>query len=86
MSVEISGKVEIAKVTEASINETSSKYYPTAVRGALFFFLLADISKIHSFYKYSLESYLNVVHRSIDYISDRKKFGDKNMLPFTEEG
>lgn len=57
----------------------------TAIRGALFYFLLSDISKIHSFYKYSLESFLIVVHRSIDEISVTKKFGGSNMIAFGEE-
>ena len=47
-------------------------YRPAAARGALIYFLLTDLTKIHSFYKYSLESYLVVVHRAIDKISDAK--------------
>jgi dynein heavy chain len=70
ISVEIAEKVEIAKSTEAKINETSEMYRPAAARGALIYFLLTDLTKIHSFYKYSLESYLVVVHRAIDKISD----------------
>jgi len=58
----------------------------TAIRGALFYFLLSDINKIHSFYKYSLESFLIVVHRSIDEISKNKKYEAENMIEFGEEG
>ena len=47
-------------------------YRPAASRGALVYFLLTDLSKIHSFYKYSLESYLVVIHRAIDNISEFK--------------
>ena len=72
ISVEIGEKVEIAKVTEAKINETSELYRPAASRGALVYFLLTDLAKIHSFYKYSLESYLVVIHRAIDNISENK--------------
>jgi dynein heavy chain len=72
ISVEIAEKVEIAKVTEAKINETSELYRPAASRGALIYFLLTDLSKIHSFYKFSLESYLVVIHRAIDNISENK--------------
>lgn len=83
LSVEISEKVAIAKVTEAKINETSENYRPAAARGALFYFLLSDLPKIHSFYKYSLESFLTVINRAIDKISETKMFSGSNMVPFT---
>lgn len=70
ISVEISEKVEIAKVTEAKINETSEMYRPAATRGALIYFLLSDLPKIHSFYKYSLESFIDVINRAIDNITE----------------
>lgn len=54
ISVEIAEKVEVAKVTEAKINETSELYRSAASRGALVYFLLSDLSKVHSFYKFSL--------------------------------
>lgn len=42
--------------------------------------MLTDLSKIHSFYKYSLESYLVVVHRAIDLISEHKHVQTGVML------
>lgn len=66
IATEIGEKVEIAKVTEAKINETSELYRPAASRGALIYFLLSDLPKIHSFYKYSLESFIDVINRAID--------------------
>jgi len=69
--------VAIAKITEAKINETSENYRPAASRGALFYFLLSDMPKIHSFYKYSLESYITVINRAIDKISDSKMYSDE---------
>ena len=72
LSINIAEKVLIAKTTEAKINETSEIYRPAATRGALLYFLLTDLTKIHTFYKYSLESYLVVIHRAIDKISDIK--------------
>lgn len=83
LSVEIEEKVAIAKMTEARINEASEFYRDAANRGALFYFLLSDLSKIHSFYRYSLESFITVINRSIDYISEKKMFGGKNMHPYT---
>lgn len=74
LSDEIKVKVEIAKETEAKINETSENYRPAASRGALFYFLLSDLPKIHSFYKYSLESFVTVINRAIDNISENKMY------------
>merc|ERR1712072_820850 len=85
LSKEIEEKVAIAKVTEAKINETSENYRPAANRGALFYFLLSDLPKVHSFYKYSLDTFLIVMHRAIDYISENKMFGENNMVVYGDE-
>ncbi|KRW98533.1 P-loop containing nucleoside triphosphate hydrolase [Pseudocohnilembus persalinus] len=74
LSTEISEKVAIAKITEAKINETSENYRPVAQRGALLYFLLSDLNKIHTFYKYSLEAFINVLNRAIDSISENKMY------------
>lgn len=66
LSVEIEEKVQKAKVTESQINDISENYRPVSARGALIYFLLTDMPKIHTFYKYSLESFINVINRSID--------------------
>lgn len=77
IAIEISEKVEIAKVTEAKINETSELYRPAASRGALIYFLLSDLPKIHSFYKYSLESFIDVINRAIDEITEGMETKEK---------
>lgn len=62
-------------------------YRPAASRGALIYFLLTDLVKIHTFYKYSLEAYLVVVHRAIDEISDKdKKFVKTGIMKDEKEG
>ncbi len=73
ISTEIAIKVEIAKKTERNINESSEFYRPAALRGALFYFLLTDICRVHSFYKFSLESYIVVINRAIDNITEKKE-------------
>ena len=45
-------------------------YRPAASRGALIYFLLSDLPKIHSFYKYSLESFIEVINRAINNITE----------------
>ncbi len=85
IAIEIGEKVEIAKVTEAKINETSELYRPAASRGALIFFLLSDLPKIYSFYKYSLESFIDVINRAIDQITEGMD-SKTNMYEVDAEG
>ena len=73
LSTEIQEKVEIAKVTEENINVSSEFYRPAASRGALVFFLMNELYKIHSFYKFSLDSFVIVVNRAIDIVAARDK-------------
>ncbi len=73
LSTEIQEKVEIAKVTDESINHASEAYRPAASRGALLFFLMNELYKIHSFYKFSLDSFVIVVNRAIDIVADRER-------------
>jgi dynein heavy chain len=71
-SDEVKEKMVIATETEAKINETSENYRPSAQRGALVFFLMMDLRKIHSFYKYSLDAFLVVVTRAVESVTLRK--------------
>lgn len=73
IAVEIKEKVEIAKVTEAQINEASEAYRPAASRGALVFFLMNELYKVHSFYMFSLDSFVIVVNRAIDIVAEQMK-------------
>lgn len=80
LSIEIQEKVEIAKVTQENIAQASEAYRPAASRGALVFFLLNELYKIHTFYKFSLDSFVIVVKRAIDLVAEamnkkRKKGG-----------
>jgi len=73
LSTEIGEKVEIAKATEIQINEASEVYRPAASRGALVFFLMNDLPRIHAFYKFSLDAFIIVINRAIDKVSDSYK-------------
>ena len=70
LSTEINEKVEIAKETEVSIKIACEFYRPAASRGALVFFLLMELAKIHSFYKFSLDSFIIVVIRAIAIVAE----------------
>eukprot|EP00966_Prymnesium_polylepis_P119930 2771299-Prymnesium_polylepis.1 len=55
----------IAKQTEVIIEEAREQYRPVANRGALMFFLLSDLFKVHTFHFYSLSSFDLVYRRAI---------------------
>lgn len=89
LSNEINEKVEKAKITEEVINIASENYRPAASRGALVFFLLNELYKIHSFYKFSLDSFIIVVKRAIRLVAEsmkKKKGGDEEGGEGGEEG
>jgi len=69
VATDIEVKAKIARETEATINETSEKYRPVARRAALLFFLMNSLFKVHSYYVYSLASFVSVFMRSIDLVS-----------------
>ncbi|KAL8275355.1 hypothetical protein Esti_000677 [Eimeria stiedai] len=69
ITMEVSEKVQLAKATEEKLNAVSEVYRPVARRGASLFFLLAQLFKIHSFYLFSMESFVAVINRAIDSIS-----------------
>jgi len=71
VSNETSEKVAVATVVSAQIVEASEQYRPAANRGALVFFLMNELYKIHSFYRFSLDSFVIVVNRAIDIVADR---------------
>lgn len=70
-STEINEKVEIAKATEVQIKEASEVYRPAANRGALVFFLLNELNKVHEFYKFSLGAFIIVINRAIDIVAEQ---------------
>ena len=53
-------EMEAAKKMQASLNITSEKYRSIAARGALLFFLMKELNKIHTYYIYSLDAFIPV--------------------------
>eukprot|EP00947_MAST-08B_sp_MAST-8B-sp1_P001611 g1611.t1 len=66
ISIDVEEKSVIARETEAQINLTSEKYRSVANRGALVFFLMSQMTKVHTYYIYSLAAYQVVFLRGID--------------------
>merc|ERR1719472_428502 len=84
-SDEVKEKAIVAQETESKINETSEYYRPSGNRGSLLFFLLMDLAKMHTFYKYSLDAFVMVVTRAVLSVSlmkpkDSQKRSSKSKL------
>lgn len=75
---EITQKVVEAKETETLLNENRNCYRQVAARGAMLFFLLNALNKIHAFYQFSLNSFVAVFSRGIDQTPGGKK---KKQIP-----
>jgi len=65
LSEDISKKSAAAKEMSIQIDQTSEMYRPAAARGALIFFVMTELSRVHSFYMFSLAAFINVVNRSL---------------------
>ena len=58
-------KLKEAQVTSKDIDKLRDGYRPAAKRGAVLFFILADMAAINAMYQYSLSSYLEVFNYSL---------------------
>ena len=72
VSNEIAVKMEIAKKTQEEISITSEKYRPVAAQGALLFFLMNSLFRIHSYYMYSLNAFVVIYLHAIDVVTEQK--------------
>ena len=70
---EVKRNAVIARDAQVKVDQTSEYYRPVASRGSLLFFLLMDLAKMHSFYKFSLDSFVSICTRSMLSVSLRKK-------------
>ena len=71
LSEEINDQLEQGRATTAAINVTSEAYRVVARRGAVLFFLLSDLVKIHTYYIYSLNAFVVVFVRAIDVVQGK---------------
>ena len=82
VSDEIKAKVEEAVSTEEKINTAREKYRDVASRGAMLFFILNSLNKIHSFYQFSLNAFVVVFIRGIDNSNIQPKSGFLRKMSF----
>ena len=62
---EVTEKLKLVVKTAAEIDSLRDGYRPAAQRGAILFFVLADMATINSMYQYSLKAYLEVFEFSL---------------------
>jgi len=79
-SMEVQVKMEVAQKTQEEIQVTSEKYRPVAGRGALLFFLMNAMDKVHTYYKYSLNAFVVIFLRGIDLVTTVEE-DDTGMSP-----
>ncbi|XP_063051673.1 dynein axonemal heavy chain 10 [Engraulis encrasicolus] len=72
---EVFEKLKLAEKTSVDIDKLRDGYRPAAKRGAILFFVLAEMALVNSMYQYSLASYLEVFDFSL-----RKSLPD-SVLP-----
>jgi dynein heavy chain len=61
----VSEKLKLGAKTSKDIERLRDGYRPAAKRGAILFFVLAEMSTINNMYQYSLNSYLEVFEFSL---------------------
>jgi len=57
---EVAEKLKLGEKTAIEIEKNRDMYRPAAKRGAILFFVLAEMASINSMYQYSLTAYLEV--------------------------
>merc|ERR1719181_1037316 len=72
-ATDISKKMAAGVKTTEIINNTSEKYRPIARRGSQLFFVMSELSKIHTYYIYALNAFVVVFQSGIDAVQMKEK-------------
>ena len=75
VSADIAAKSALAADTQRAIALTAECYRPVAARGALLFFVMNGLHKVHSFYMYSLNAFAVIFARGIDVVTEQHGAG-----------
>jgi len=59
---EVAEKLKMAAKTADEVEKNRDIYRPVAKRGAILFFILAEMANINSMYQYALSAYVEVCH------------------------
>ncbi|MGH0114673.1 UNVERIFIED_CONTAM: hypothetical protein FKN15_033990 [Acipenser sinensis] len=78
-ATEVSEKLKLAGKTAVDIDKLRDGYRPAAKRGAILFFVLAEMALVNTMYQYSLASYLEVFDFSLRLFENHKLLFSFNM-------
>ncbi|MGH0158836.1 UNVERIFIED_CONTAM: hypothetical protein FKN15_061612 [Acipenser sinensis] len=78
-ATEVSEKLKLAWKTAVDIDKLRDGYRPAAKRGAILFFVLAEMALVNTMYQYSLASYLEVFDFSLRLFENHKLLFSFNM-------
>lgn len=84
ISDDIEQQSMLVKQTQTNIFGTSERYRPVANRSSLLFFLMNDLSRIHTYYIYSLEAFQRVFFQGIDSVSTSTEIGIEEVEEIEE--
>ncbi|XP_069340704.1 dynein axonemal heavy chain 14 isoform X1 [Eulemur rufifrons] len=76
-SNEISKRIEATKKAESKIQATRKNYLPIATRGALLYFLVAELTQINYMYQFSLDWFRQVFVSSVVFESKGQEHSSK---------
>ncbi|XP_075781391.1 dynein axonemal heavy chain 14 isoform X1 [Pelodiscus sinensis] len=68
-SKEIFERIDASAKTEATIEKTRKNYLPIATRGAVLYFVVADLIKVNCMYQFSLEWFHKIFVESMDSVN-----------------
>ncbi|XP_072503821.1 dynein axonemal heavy chain 14 [Notamacropus eugenii] len=69
-STEVSERIKASEKTESEFQMTRKNYLPIATRGALLYFLVADLAQINYMYQFSLDWFREMFVMSVTYKCD----------------
>uniref|UniRef100_A0A2K6F430 Dynein axonemal heavy chain 14 n=1 Tax=Propithecus coquereli TaxID=379532 RepID=A0A2K6F430_PROCO len=76
-SNEISKRIKATKEAESKIQATRKNYLPIATRGALLYFIVADLTQINCMYQFSLDWFRQVFVSSVVFKSKEQEHNSK---------
>jgi dynein heavy chain len=79
-SVEVNERVSAAEVLGKEINIACNRYTPVATRGAILYFVIADLANIDPMYQFSLAYFLTLFKRSIDAAQSADDLTERLMI------
>ncbi|KAG7394155.1 hypothetical protein PHYBOEH_005588 [Phytophthora boehmeriae] len=76
-SMMVAHRLAESEATKQEVLEIRNQYHTVAVRGALLFFIIADLADIDPMYQYSLEYFTRLFNKSLDAAPPKRALSDR---------